>query len=60
MERLLHTFGTLYRLYLCLFISFKFIKMFIENCSGSGETVENETGTAPALLERRLPCRDRQ
>lgn len=31
--RLPHPFGVLYRLYLCLFISFKFIKIFIENSS---------------------------
>lgn len=30
---LMHAFGILYRLYLCLFILFKFIKIFIGNCS---------------------------
>lgn len=32
-RRLLHPFGILYRLYLCLCISFEFIKIFIENGS---------------------------
>jgi hypothetical protein len=50
-ERLLYAFGILYRLDLCLFISFKFIKIFIGNCSRlRGFSVE-KIDTACTLLE---------
>lgn len=55
-ERLLHTFGILYRLYLCLFISFKFIRMLIEDRSRLGRLM-SKVGEAPVLLGLRS-CRD--
>lgn len=58
-RRLPHTLGTLYRLYLCLFISFKFIKIFIENRSWLGGDGGEQDRRGPALLKRTF-CFDGQ
>lgn len=56
--RLMHAFGILYRLYLCLFILFKFIKIFIGNCSRLRGDKHEKDRHSPCSLRAHILLRE--